>query len=231
MRIAICDDELQDLNRILCYCTDYDPSLHVDTFSGGAELLSAFQHSFYDLVFLDIEMAEPNGLVVGEDLVKRTPKPIIVFTTQSLNYAVRGYGIALRYLPKPVDYDTFSGVMRLAVEKILSQKISITYDGEQLIIPVNDISYFEVIRHQVIFHFENQTTLSVRGTLSEIKAQLSRSYFVQPHKSYCVNLDHIDRVSSQKIIMTNGDVIPIGRSMKDSFQNQLNLFIKGNNAL
>lgn len=231
MRIAICDDEQQDLDHILSYCTNYDPSLHVDTFSRGTELLSAFRHSFYDLVFLDIEMVEPNGLVVGEELIQRKPAPIIVFTTQSLNYAVRGYGIALRYLPKPVDYDTFTGVMRLAAEKILPQKISITYDGETLIIPVSDISYIEVIRHQVIFHFVSRATISVRGSLSEIMAQLPHSYFVQPHKSYCVNLDLIDRVSSQKITMTNGDTIPIGRSKRDDFQDQLNLFIKGNNAL
>lgn len=231
MKIAICDDEQLDLNRIHSYCNRYNDSIPVHLFSNGTHLLEAFQSSFFDLVFLDIEMAGPNGLTVGAELVKLTPKPIIVFTTQSLNYAVRGYGIALRYLPKPIDYDTFSGVMRLAIDKILPQKLSITQNGKQLIIPISDILYFEVIRHNVIFHLLNHETISVRGSLIEIKKQLSRNWFVQPHKSYCVNLDHIDHVCRQEITMTNGDCIPIGRNKSEFFQAQLDEYLKGSQAL
>ena len=67
-------------------------------------------------------MGQLNGLELGARLIRLSPKPVIVFTTQSLNYAVRGYGIAMRYLPKPITYDTFSDVMRLAMERIASSK-------------------------------------------------------------------------------------------------------------
>lgn len=231
MKIAICDDEQSDLIRIHSYCQKYDGSIPVQLFSSGAHLLEAFRADFFDLVFLDIEMAAPNGLAVGAELIRNNPKPVIIFTTQSLNYAVRGYGIAMRYLPKPIDYDTFSGVMRLAMEKILPHKISVTRNGEQLIIPVSDISYFEVIRHQVIFHLETQETITVRGSLADVMNQLSRNWFAQPHKSFCVNMDHIDRVSRQAITMTNGETVPIGRNKSDFFQKQLDEYLKGSHAI
>ena len=102
MRIAICDDEPSDLAIIKQYCMQFDPELSATTFACGEALLNAFKDDYYDLIFLDIEMGKLNGLDVGKQLVKLQPKPVIVFTTHSLNYAVRGYGIALRYLPEPI---------------------------------------------------------------------------------------------------------------------------------
>lgn len=231
MKVAICDDDRSDLERIHNYCANFDTTMPVSLFSNGAALLDAFEDDFFDLVFLDIEMAAPNGLAVGAALIKRNPAPVIIFTTQSLNYAVRGYGIALRYLPKPIEYETFVGALRLAMRKIISQKITIYSNGEQIVIPINDISYFEVLHHNVIFHLKNRQTLSTHGTLSEMQAQLSHQGFSQPHKSYCVNLDHVDRVSRQTVTMTNGEIVPIGRSKSSNFQMELNLFLKGNRAL
>lgn len=122
MKIAICDDERADLEQIVAYSKQYDSSNPVRGFSSGDSLLAAFQTDFYDLVFLDIEMAGTNGLTVGSRLMECGVKPIIIFTTQSLNYAVRGYGIALRYLIKPIDYETFAGIMRVVLDKVLPQK-------------------------------------------------------------------------------------------------------------
>lgn len=231
MNIAVCDDEKRDLERIASYCRRYDESNALYTFSGGDELLAAFDGMFFDLVFLDIEMDGSDGLTVGARLMERERKPIIIFTTHSLNYAVRGYGIALRYLPKPIEYETFAAVMKMVMDKLLPQKILVTYRGEQRLIPINEISYFEVIRHNVIFHLNNREIISIRASLAEIKNQLSHGCFVQTHKSYCVNMDCIDRVCRQAITMTNGESIPIGRNRSEAFQAQLQEYLKGNTLL
>lgn len=228
MKIAICDDEPADLRLIQSYCNQYDSELSTAAFSNGEALLDAYKSSFYDLVFLDIEMGQMNGLEVGARLINMPQKPVIVFTTQSLNYAVRGYGIAMRYLPKPITYDTFSAVMGLAMERILPKKISIFSNGEQILVPVNKILYFEVLRHQVCIHLSSGEKLSMRGTLTEAISQVPHSAFVQPHKSYYINMEHVDRLTQQNITMTNGDLIPIGRSKKENFQLRLSEYMKGN---
>ncbi len=122
MKIAICDDEAVDLNLIHRYCGEYDSSLPVSLFSSGEELIEAFKQDFYDLVFLDIELGKLSGLETGTILRGMPEKPIIIFTTHSLNYAVRGYGIAMRYLPKPISYETFSSVIREALSLLTKQR-------------------------------------------------------------------------------------------------------------
>lgn len=227
MKIAICDDDAADLKLMQSYCARYDPTIPTTAFTSGEALLEAYGKDFYDLVFLDIEMGQLNGLELGARLIRLSPKPVIVFTTQSLNYAVRGYGIAMRYLPKPITYDTFSDVMRLAMERILPQKISIFSNGMQMLIPINEIMYFEVLRHQLLIHLNNGENISVRSTLTEAISQVPHSIFAQPHKSYYINMEYVDRLTQQNITMTNGDLIPIGRSRKNDFQHRLSEYIKG----
>lgn len=228
MRIAICDDEAADLRLIQSYCGQYDPQIPTSEFQSGEALLEAYKSDFYDLVFLDIEMEHMNGLEVGTRLINMSQKPVIVFTTQSLNYAVRGYGIAMRYLPKPITYEMFSDVMELALERILPEKISVLSSGEQVLIPISEILYFEILRHQLFVHLSSGEKISVRATLTEVISQVSRRSFVQPHKSFYINMEYVDRLTQQNIKMTNGDLIPIGRSKKDNFRLRFSEYVKGN---
>ena len=145
-------------------------------------------------IFLDADFCRLNGLELGAQLIRLSPKPVIVFTTQSLSYAVRGYGIAMRYLPKPITYETFSDVMKLAMERILPQKISIFSNGTQMFIPINEIMYFEVLRHQPLIHLSSGENISVRSTLTEAISQVPPSIFAQPHKSYYINMEYVDRL-------------------------------------
>ena len=191
-------------------------------------MLDAVENDFFDLIFLDIEMGRLNGLDVGKQLTKQQPRPLIIFTTQSLNYAVRGYGIALRYLPKPITYDTFCHVMRLALERILPYRLNVMVNGEQKYLSVTEVVYFEVLKHQILIHLRTGEVISMRGSLGEIMSQIPGGSFSQPHKSYYINMEFVDRLTRQEIFMTNGDSIPVGRSRKDAFQAQLLSYMKGN---
>ena len=227
MKIAICDDNPEDLRQMADYCKQYDQDLSVHSFSSGKELLNAFLSTFYDLVFLDIEMEPPNGYETALILRAKERKPEIIFTTQNLNYSIRGYGIALRYLPKPIPYKIFVGALQQALEIIVPPKITIPYQGTQKIVQISDILYAEVIRHQIIFHMENGNKLEFRSSLKDIMEQINCPWFVQSHKSFCVNLKYIDCVTAQNIIMVNQDNIPIGRNKKDYFEKKLQEFLRG----
>lgn len=229
MRIAICDDEYDDLLILKNYCSRYNPDFPVFEFTNGESLLDAFENNFYDLVFLDIEMGNLNGLEAGKELLQKY-KPVIVFTTHSLNYAVRGYGIAIKYLPKPISYDMFCAVMQLALDRILPYKVSFSINGCQKILATNEIMYFEVYKHQIVIHLQSGETINTRGSLSEIILKIPKGSYSQPHKSYYINLEYIDKVSRQEIVLTNGDTIPIGRGYKDEFNNNLISFMKGNHV-
>ena len=227
MKIAICDDSFADLQLLVGYCEQYDPSLSVYTFSSGQALIDAFSSEFYALVFLDIEMAPPNGYETALHLRTMARKPEIIFTTKNLNYSIRGYGIALRYLPKPIGYEMFIRALHQALQVITPPQMTIPYQGTQKIIQISDIVYIEIIRHQVLFHMANSIVLEFRGSLKEVIQQINSPWFVQCHKSYCVNLNYIDRITSQTIIMENQDIIPIGRNRKTEFESRLQEYLKG----
>lgn len=231
MRIAICDDEKKDCELLHDYCKCYDNNLSIHNFSSGAQLLKAFKDCFYDLIFLDIEMDSPNGYEVGMKLAQSSKKPIIVFTTKTINYAVRGYGVAFRYLLKPIKYETFVSVLRLAAEKILPEKITVTKGDSQLILNISDIIFIEVILHKVIFHLQDGNSLTIRGTLTNVMSQIKRSWFVQAHKSYYVNMDYIDRMSQKSFFLTDGTEIPIGSKRLKNVQEKLNMFLRSKSKL
>jgi DNA-binding LytR/AlgR family response regulator len=227
MQIAICDDDAEDLAQMASYCRQYDPGLTIHTFSSGQELTRAFLSTFYDLVFLDIEMDPPNGYEIALELRSRDPKPEIIFVTQTLNYSVRGYGIALRYLPKPISYAMFASALYQALQVISPPKIAVPYQGTQKIIQTSDIMYVEVIRHQVILHMVHGPKLEFRGSLRSVMEQIDLSWFVQSHKSYVVNLHYVDSVTPKNIILTNQETVPIGRNNKAQFEQRLQEFLRG----
>ena len=229
MNIAICDDNNNDIKILYQHCKKYNPDYEISIFNNGVELLESFKKKYFDLIFLDIEMCGLNGIEVGQSLMSKSNHPVIIFTTCSIDYAIRGYGIAIKYLTKPISYSDFIGAMESALEYIAPKKLSICDKGTQMLLLVNDILYFEIFQHQIVIHLENRDNIKIRGTLSEFIEQLPANKFAQPHKSYLVNLDYIDRLNKQEIIMTNGDLIPIGRSKSISFLERLHYFMKGEN--
>lgn len=231
MKIAICDDERKDLDLMNQYCKRFDSNIEVHRFASGTQLLRAFESEYYDLILLDIEMAEPNGYEVGQVLACREEKPLIIFTTKTVNYAVRGYGLAFRYLLKPVSYEQFAAVVRLALEKILPEKVTILVGNTRHIISVSDIIYIEVLVHKVSFHLYSGETVAVRGALADFVNQVNRAWFLQVHKSFCVNMDYIDRVYRNALQLTDGTEIPIGSKRQKEVHGKLQEYLRSKTRL
>lgn len=227
MLIAVCDDSPDDLTLLYGYCRRYDPGLAVRTYSSAKELLASFPTEKHDIVFMDIEMEPPNGFEAAEKLRAERDAPVIVFTTQTLNYAVRGYGLALRYLPKPVSFDTFSEALALAIRERLPQRISVSSDSGTEVLNVTDILWFEVYGHNVCFHLREGRELQVRCTFSSV-LELVRPYaFTQIHKSYCVNLACVERAEQSNVSLTDGTRLPVGRSFIQPFRERLGNYLRG----
>lgn len=228
MNIAICDNCSDDLNMMMNYCKQYDQRLHVDVFLSGKDLKAASSLKFYNIVFLTIEIESLDVYDIALELYTMKQRPIIIFITKNLDYSVFRHEIALWYLSKPISYNIFSIILYQALQIIAPFKISIPHQRTQKVVRVSRIIYIEVFRHQIIFHMDNQSKLEFRGSLKKIKDQISSSWFVQCHKSFCVNLHHIDSVTAQSVIMTNQDIIPLSKSKKEFFEQKLQEFLRRN---
>lgn len=228
MRIAICDDEPKDAELILRHCHTCQLQYDIKVFLTASELLNAFSTEFYDLVFLDIEMAHPNGYEAGAELVQQEPKPLIIFTTNYLQYAVQGYGIAFRYLCKPVTLSMFQKAFHDAVSYILPKKILLSGSGIQKNAVVNDILYFESLGHHIIFHFKNNEEFEVNASMKQMADKFSYPNFLQVHQSFCINLNYVDSIKPLQVILTDKTVIPVSRKKQEIFQERFMKLVRGN---
>ena len=108
-RLGICDDESEDLAQLLDMVKQYDVGgcLQAAAFSSAADILDAAKNACFDIAILDIEMEPPTGFDVAKELIAMPNPPIVIFATNSKAYALKGYGIAIRYLQKPIAREVF----------------------------------------------------------------------------------------------------------------------------
>lgn len=227
MRVAICDDEEKDLLALkdAVYSFDLSGSMEVCAFSSAAALYEAEKRKKFDIAILDIEMEPPNGYDIAKRLIEDDPAPIIIFLTNSMAYTLRGYGVAFRYLAKPIDQTQLNSALSAAVNEVSAKRFVFSMDGSSHVIRMEDIYYFEVFNHHTILHTMDQA-YAFRATLKEIMKELPVGYFGSPHQSYIINFSHIKTAMAKEIHLTNGAIVPVSRRKQQEFDNQLRTYLR-----
>lgn len=191
-----------------------------DKYTSGTELLQSNYHQ-YQIIFLDIEMKDENGIKIAEKIRETNQKVEIIFLTALIQYAVEGYKVkAYRFLVKPVEYDDF--VFQLSeliarVNNFQRSSITLTKDGQDYTIKIEDIMYIEVMNHSLTYHCVNYD-ITVAGTMKKAESNLQGHYFARIHSSFTVNMRYISEVKSQHLLLKNGTKLPVTRSKKDTFR-------------
>jgi DNA-binding LytR/AlgR family response regulator len=225
MKVAVCDDEKEDLYRHRDFIQAYDSSLSFDLFSSAADLLEAFESNIYDIVFLDIEMEPIDGFTAAQTIVSKYDKPLIIFTTKSSQFTIQGYEVAFRYLVKPVSYEVFAKVLKAALAVSVPRRICLEANNQQFLVPLRDVLYFEVLNHVIGVQTVSDTYF-YRDSLKNTENLLAGSDFARPHNSYIINLEHIFRITQKEVTMTNGFKINISRKRKDDFFFKMHQYLR-----
>lgn len=227
MNVAICDDDTNDLNEITNYIKDFSKNneLNLFCYSSASDLFLATSKIDFDIAVLDIEMPEPNGFEIAKKLHTLQQKPLIIFVTNSMEYTIQGYGIAFRYITKPIDQNILYQHLNSAINEINANRFYFTNDGLSFSIPYSHIIYFEIYSHKVFLHTKD-ITHCFRGTIKEIYQMLPKSFFAIPHQSYIVNLYHVNSFSQSEITMDNKNIIPISRRKAPEFTDEFYRFLR-----
>lgn len=214
MKIAICDDDVTDLEATLRCISKYDAGLACDTYGSAVALIDALKTTFYDIIFLDIEMHTLNGFDAAKQIMAGKEKPRIIFVTNSTQYTIQGYGVAFRYLVKPISAAAMEEVLTAAFEDLMPRKIALEIGGVNTFFDLKDIYYFEVFSHTIKIITET-AVFSCRNSLKNIEELLLGSSFLRPHNSFVVNAAHVVSASQADISMRDGRKIAISRKRKD----------------
>ena len=216
--ILIDDGELVSLHlRVV----GQDVALDVGEFDGQFFELAVIVDN--NLLLLDIEMPS-NGFQLAQSLIQMEKHPLVVFVTKRHEYAVQGYGIAFRYLVKPLDQTLFAAAMDAVLQELNSKHFTIEYDGVTMSLETSDIYFLESHGHKVLIHCKEQD-LTLRMSIPEALEQLPKRCFVSPHKSYLVNMEHIVYATGTAVFLSSGHQLPISRRKRQEFNQIFNAYL------
>lgn len=229
IKIAICDDEEYYRNRIGklldAYMREHGLDGVMDLFSSGKEFLAKRENIVrYDVVFMDINMDEMDGIETAMRMRKYHSDTCLVFVTAYMDYVLEGYKAeAVRYLMKDA-LDTALPECMDAVQKKLKMK-SMTFsfvEGSRKLY-IDNILYVESSRHKSVFTYLAAETAQyqIYEKLDVIEKRLEGCGFLRIHKSYLVNMKHIKIISNYMARLDSGEEFPIPRlkfrAVKEAF--------------
>lgn len=226
IKIAICEDEEEQQELLRAYIDQIFEGLSVkyklELFNSGEELLENYPKDT-DILLLDIQMGQINGMDTARKIRKLHDKVEIIFITSLIEYVLEGYEVrAYRYLIKPVKYDDLKNNIINCIKEIdiKNKYILIKEEGNRIKLDINEISYIEVQKEDITIHTPNQI-YEIKGTMNNIEKEINCCRFFRCHKSYLVNLDYIKSIKQYVAILENKEEVPISRyrfkETKDKF--------------
>lgn len=219
-KFAICDDcdadrayVLQMVNR---WAASAGHTVQIDAFSSAESFLFRYAgESDYDILLLDIEMGDMDGVTMAKELRKNNDTVQIIFITGYSDYISEGYEVAaLHYLMKPVKEEKLRSVLDRAAEKLFKNEkiLNFALGGEMVRVPIYQIRYADVLGNYVTIHAQSDVT--VKMTLGELEKQLDERFY-RVGRSAIVNLTQISRVTKAEIKLSDGVALPLPRGAYD----------------
>jgi two-component system LytT family response regulator len=203
----------------------------VKSCTSPVEALEILKTQPIDLVFLDVEMPEMNGL---ELIKKLDTRPLIILTTSHPQYAVEAFEYnVVDYLMKPVETQRFVKATAKAKEffdhaqdKVDTFSLDFIFIRKNSVlnkVPTKDILWIEALGDYVTINTEDKKyTLHI--TLKALEKKLPAERFVRVHRSFIVQLEHINTIDDS-VISIQGKAIPVGALYRENFMKRLNLLL------
>lgn len=205
------------------------------SFRSPIAAMTFLQQNTIDLLFLDINMPDLNGIQLLKSLTRR---PLVIFTTAYSQYALESYDWnAVDYLLKPIELERFLKAVNKAQQAMNSTKDLATSTSKQepkvfflksgpktFKVLQKDILYIEAAENYVAYISKDRKIL-VLDSLSKLEVSLPKSHFIRIHKSYIVALEHID-IMERSALTINDKRLPIGRAYRKALFEQIDKRIK-----
>lgn len=226
MTCTIVDDEPLAV-KLLESFVERTPALQlVGSYTDSVEAIAALRENPVNLVFLDIQMPDMDGMELAHMLPAQTK---IIFTTAFKEYAFDSYEVsAIDFLLKPVRYNKFLAAVEKAQERIAPQPSSIIHqpstiflrvDGELRQLQLDDVLYVAGMKDYVMFYVQSQPRpLITHLTMKAVEDMLPAERFLRVHRSYIIALDKIRSIDRNDCIYIGNEIIHVTEAFRPAFQ-------------
>jgi DNA-binding LytR/AlgR family response regulator len=230
IKIAICDDSMEDIERLKGDLLTFDASFEITTYTNGEMLIDDFidDKLIVDILFLDIYMPQIDGVTTAQKIRGDYPDIKIIFLSSSNEFYQQAYELfAFNYILKPFEKDRLFSVMERALSEIGKEqrhKLQFRYKSVAYSVNCRDILYLESQNKIILLHMADKSTLQYYGKLDEIIHELPDKAFLRCHQSFIVNLFHIGEMG-EKHFRVGENLIGISRkylrTSKDEYYEHL----------
>jgi DNA-binding LytR/AlgR family response regulator len=223
IKCLITDDEPVAAKGMRGYVEKIDFLELVGVCESALQLNSVLKQQPADLLFLDIEMPYMTGI---EFLKSTAQPPKVIFTTAYEQYAMQGYELdVIDYLLKPVSFERFLKAANKAYDFFLSKQspgddyMFVKTDNRLEKVLFDEILFVEAMENYVGLYV-NDKKLITHATLKSIQEKLPAASFIQPHKSYLVNINCIQSIESN-ILHIQRYQVPLSKYLKDEIMEKI----------
>ena len=244
MRIAYCEDEPAQRSRMELLLRTFAERkrlpLTVEAFSDSAAFLFQYPGSYpFDLIFLDIDLGGMDGMALARKIRETDSEVPILFLTNHKEYVFEGYEVqAFRYLLKPVTEDTLFPLLE-ELQAMRGQEkphLLLSLGGETQKLFLSDLLFVESDNHYLTLHTAAGME-TFKKNLSEFSEELYDEWqasgetgecFAAAHRSYLVNLAHVERITRTECLLSDGTKIPVSRGCYASLNQAFLQFYRPN---
>ena len=230
--IAIVEDDdkaaselAEQLNK---YAQETGAEYRIVRFADAISFLTGYTAE-YDIVFMDIEMPDLDGMSAAKKLRETDPDVILVFVTNMAQYAVEGYEVAaMDFMVKPVRYDNLRLKLERAERRLESKgtdRFIVRGKSGPVVVSIPDIRYVEVRDHMLTFYTKDGAT-KVTGSLKSLEKRLEGRDFSRANSCYLVNLKYVTGVDDG-MVTVGGYTLPVSRARRKPFMRDLADYLGG----
>ena len=204
-KIAICDDEQNQIDYMASIVASWSAhaghNCEIRTFASAEAFLFEYEEDkAFDILLLDIEMENMNGIELAKRIRKDHNRAEIIFITS--------------HLTKPLSAEKLTQVLSKAADKLSVEppSVVISCDGETLKLYESDILYAEAFLHYIVIHTKDNE-YKIKEPISVFENKVSDDFY-RIHRSYLVSLKYITRISRTSVTIGNS-TLPLSRGKYD----------------
>jgi len=247
IKTIIVDDEplaRRGLRQMLAPLSDFKVIAEA---RNGVEAISAVRSLHPDLLFLDVQMPEPDGFGVLKE-IGPSLMPLVIFVTAYDEFAVRAFDAhALDYLVKPIQERRFTEAIERVRERIrsnealamsrrlaelleaqnrevLKQRLVVPTSSGELLLDASEIDWIEADDYYAAIHAGKRRHL-IRESLSSLEERLDTAQFVRTHRSAIVNIARVREVRNEAaemvLVLRDGQSVPVSRRRREFLRERL----------
>ena len=229
---AIVEDESAEAERLSAMLGRYGEErglvFNKRVFTLASDFLADYTGD-YDVVFMDIQLPDLDGMSAAKRLRETDGSVVLVFVTNMSQYAINGYEVnAADFVVKPLIYESFALKLDRIFErmaKLAETVLPVNTGGGMVTLAASDIKYIEVMGHELIYHTTRGEYRSY-GSLCKVEKRLEEARFVRCNNYYLVNPRYVQSVGAGSTVV-GGDELSVSYARRKAYRKAIAEYLGG----